>query len=140
MSEPSQRWLPCLQVPLRDALAFGLDFEAALQNPEAGMVRWRATQQVTISLKKFMQRLAAQEGTISKPIDPARGIKLTPAGIRTAMAEPDVGSILGTDLTGIDKSMVGIAKRVVLLLVVLSGTGLVLFYGGMKLAFPDGFS
>lgn len=127
-------------MPLRDALAFGLDFEAALASPEEGMVQWRAPQQVTLTLKKFMQRLAAREGAVTKPADPARGITLTPAGIKSAMAEPDVGSLLGADLTGIDKSAAGIAKRVLLLLAALSAIGVVLFYGGMRLAFPDGFT
>ena len=41
------------------------------------------------------------------------------------------------DAEGIDASIAGIAKRVVVLLLGLSGLGTVLFYLGLKYAFPD---
>jgi hypothetical protein len=41
------------------------------------------------------------------------------------------------DAEGIDASIGGIIKRVLLLLLALSGLGAALFYVGLKFAFPD---
>jgi hypothetical protein len=130
------------QVPLREALSLGLNFEQAVASPEEGMVPWRSSQQVIITLKRFAAKVEAKEVNLKKkaPYNPARGVALTPAGLRSALAEADVGNLLGTEMKddNMDKSLVGIAKRVALLLVALIVVGVGLFYGGLTLMFPDG--
>ena len=103
---------------------------------------WRSSQQVIITLKRFAAKVEAKEVNLKKkaPYNPARGVALTPAGLRSALAEADVGNLLGTEMKddNMDKSLVGIAKRVALLLVALIVVGVGLFYGGLTLMFPDG--
>jgi hypothetical protein len=115
----------------------GLDFDKCIQNPEPGMITWKSSQQVVIGLRKFVKKYKAQDSIESRLRKPATGVILTPEGIRDAMTQQDVGDILGTDITGMDKSLGGIAKRVVLLLVVLAGSGCLLFWLGLTFLFPD---
>jgi hypothetical protein len=129
-----------LQVPLREAIALGLDFEKALNSPVEGMVPMKTSQQVIIALKRFARSYTTQAAREPTTINPARGMQLTPAGIRSAMSQEDVSAILGTDMKGgdMDKSLGGIVRRVLLLLLALTGLGAGLFVVGLKFLFPDG--
>lgn len=127
------------QVPLRDAIGLGLDFEKALQSPDPGMLKLKASQQVVIALKRFAKTV----GTIAKEraeYNPVKGMQLTPAGVRTAMSQEDISNLVGTDMkgAGMDKTLVGILKRVALLLLALIGMGVGLYIVGLQLLFPDG--
>lgn len=127
------------QVPLRDAIGLGLDFEQALQNPDPGMLKLKASQQVVIALKRFAKTV----GKITKEraeYNPVKGMQLTPAGVRTAMSQEDISNIVGTDMrgAGMDKTLLGILKRVALLLLALVGLGAGLYVVGLKVMFPDG--
>lgn len=118
----------------------GLEFEKAITTPEPGMVPLRAPQQVLISLKKFA-RVCKDNVREERPAyNPTRGMQLTPAGVRTAMAQEDIQELTGTEMkgAGMDKSLGGIFKRVAILLVLLVSSGVGMFYLGLKLAFPDG--
>jgi hypothetical protein len=126
-----------MQAPLREALNLGLDFEKCVDAPEPGMIPWKSSQQVIIGLRRFAQKYRAQETVESRLRKPATGVILTPQGIRAAMTEQDVGDILGTDITGMDKSLAGIAKRVILLVAVLAGSGALLFWLGLIFLYPD---
>lgn len=128
-----------VQVPLRDAIGLGLDFEQALQNPEPGMLKLKASQQVVIALKRFSKTV----GKIAKEraeYNPVKGMQLTPAGVRTAMSQEDISNLVGTDMkgAGMDKTLGGILKRVALLLLALVGMGVGLYVLGLQFLFPDG--
>jgi hypothetical protein len=129
-----------VQVPLREAISLGLDIEKAIQAPEAGMIPWKSSQQVIISLRRFAKKYAFTAAPEKAPYNPARGVMLTPAGIRSAMAQKDVGEILGTEMksVGMDKSLGGIVKRVSLLLLALVVMGAALFWLGLTFMFPEG--
>lgn len=124
-----------VQVPLREALTLGLDFEAMLAEPAAGMVPWKSSRQVQLSLQKFAKTMANVE---AKPdmYNPTRGLDLTPKGLKTAFQSADVGDIVGADIRGMDTSMLGIFKRVVVLLLVLVGLGVGLWFIGLEYMFP----
>lgn len=129
-----------VQVPLREALALGLDLDDAIANPEPGMVPWRSSRQVIIAMRRFATKYTSK--ALAKPkgvYKPATGVILTPEGIRAAMSEQDVGGILGTEIKGadMDKSLLGMAKRVAALLVALVGLGAGLFYFGLQFMFPE---
>ena len=49
----------------------------------------------------------------------------------------DVSGLISTDMQGIDTSVLGVVKRVVLLLLLLTGLGVGLFYFGLKYTFPE---
>ena len=146
-SDVATQWSPvdttrgvCLQIPLRKAIAMGLEFEKAVASPEPGMVPLKAPQQVLISLKKFA-RVCKDNVREDRPAyNPTKGLQLTPAGVRTAMAQEDIQELVGTDMRGadMDKSLGGIFKRVALLLLILVSSGVALFYLGLQFAFPNG--
>lgn len=129
-----------MQIPLRKAISLGLEFEQAIATPEPGMVPLKAPQQVLISLKKFAKICKANVREERPAYNPTRGLQLTPAGVRTAMAQEDIQELTGTEMKGadMDKSLSGIFKRVALLLLILVSSGVGLFYLGLQLAFPDG--
>lgn len=126
------------QVPLREALAMGLDLDAAIAAPEPGMIAWQSSQQVIISLRKFRKAVSTAQAKSSKlgTKGPARGVEMTPSGIRSAMSSEDLSEVLGAEMKGIDTSMGGIAKRVLLLLVALTGLGAALWWLGLAFLFP----
>ena len=104
------------------------------------MVPWRSSQQVIIAMRRFAAKYTSKSLAKAKaPYKPATGVILTPEGIRAAMSEADVGSILGTEIKGadMDKSLGGMAKRVGLLLLALVGLGVGLFYLGLTFMFPE---
>jgi hypothetical protein len=119
----------------------GLNFEETVaKQTEPGMVALRAPPQVLISLKRFARMCKDNVREARPAYNPTRGIQLTSAGVRTAFAQEDIQDLTGTEMKGadMDKSMVGILKRVALLLLVLATSGVGLFYLGLWLAFPDG--
>eukprot|EP00892_Ulva_mutabilis_P006777 jgi/Ulvmu1/4471/UM002_0196.1 len=131
--------LELAQVPLREAIGLGLDLEQALQSPEPGMLKLKASQQVVIALKRFAKTV----GKITKEraeYNPVKGMQLTPAGVRTAMSQEDISNLVGTEMkgAGMDKTLSGILKRVALLLLTLIGLGAGLYVVGLQLLFPDG--
>lgn len=127
------------QVTLRDAIVAGLDFEAALQDPN--MVKLQASQQVMIQLRKFAAKV--QRGRQASPdaesdADSSQPRSSAPAGSPERLnLRTDVSQLLGTDMTGLDTSVGGVVKRVAALLLVLSALGIVLFFVGFKYAFPE---
>ena len=56
---------------------------------------------------------------------------------RKTLMQDDISDVLETDMTGIDTSILGIVKRVVVLLVILSGLGVGLWFVGLHYLFPD---
>jgi hypothetical protein len=127
-------------VPLREAIALGLDLDLAIAAPEKGMIPWKSSQQVVISLRRFAQKLDTREASVRRLGAPVKGMALTPGGLRAALAEQDVGGLLGTEMRGegMDKSLLGIAKRVAALVLALAAVGVALFYIGLAAMFPDG--
>lgn len=128
------------QIPLRKAVAMGLDIEQVMAQPEPGMVPLRAPPQVLISLKKFAKVCKTNVREERPAYNPTRGLQLTPAGVRTAMTQEDIQELTGTEIKGadMDKTLSGILKRVALLVFILGVSGVVMFFVGLKLAFPDG--
>jgi hypothetical protein len=123
------------QITLRDAVLQGLDFKETMTDPESfdeDAVKFIASQQVQIRLKKFSEaalKAAAQKQVVasSKSSRPVR---------RDIMQE-DLTDVLETDMSGIDTSVLGIVKRVLVLLVVLSTAGVALWLVGLNYLFPD---
>jgi len=141
------------QITLREAVQDGLDFKKATENPESigpDMVRLVASQQVLIRLRKFNEAVlkvagqpapapgfsgtttaAAATGESSWKSKPGR------KSLASSILQDDLSKMLETDMQGIDTSVFGIIRRVVLLLVALAGLGATLFYIGMKYLFPE---
>ena len=121
-------------------MALGLDFEAAISSPGEGMITWKSSQQIIISLRRFARTYESQAAQATPTAyNPAKGVALTPEGIRSAMAEEDVGGMLGTEIKGMDmdRSLGGIVKRVALLLAALIGLGVALYAFGLQYMFPE---
>jgi hypothetical protein len=129
------------QITLRAALLGGLDFAAAVEDPAAvdpTLVTLVASQQVRNRLRKFAEAAAKKAAAPAPPSPPPRAA----AGGGAAAARPglladDMSGRLQTDLTGLDASALGIVRRVALLLVALSGLGVVLFFLGQKFMFVE---
>jgi hypothetical protein len=126
------------QITLRDAVLQGLDFKEVLNSPSTldnDAVSLVASQQVLIRLKKFSD--AASKAGI-KP-----GVEKTgfPKGQRQRIGSvnDDLSEVLETDMIGIDTSVIGIIRRVLLLLAVLIGLGVGLWFVGLNYLFPREF-
>lgn len=124
------------QITLRDAVLQGLDFKNVIQNPsefDEYAVNFIASQQVLIRLKKFSEAAlkAASSGGVQQRMS-------APSARRSRdLMQEDLTSVLETDMTGIDTSIMGIVKRVLVLLVVLSAAGVGLWLLGLEYLFPD---
>jgi|Transcript_4973 hypothetical protein len=123
--------LELAQITLRDAVLEGLDFKRMLEDPEAfdeDAVRLRASQQVMIRLRKFAEAaIKAAEERKAGAATVQKKEKLRALGVDT-----DLSEALSTDMTGIDTSILGIVRRVLLLLVALSVGGVGLWFVGLK--------
>lgn len=147
------------QITLRDAVQSGLDFKQAAEDPQTigpDVVRLVASQQVLIRLRKFNESVLKKAGgtapppfasssaggggaSSSRPIGTGRGGTTGSGGSRgSALFEKDLSKVLDTDMQGIDTSVFGIVRRVVVLLLALSVLGVVLFQVGIKYLFADG--
>jgi len=127
------------QVTLRDAIAAGLDFEQAMQDPE--LPRLQASQQVIIQLRKFAQTVAARQlkAASERQAAPRMAVSQPAASSSPRMTlGSDLSDMLSTEMTGIDTSVLGVVKRVAGLLAAMAGLGVLLFYVGLKYAFPNG--
>lgn len=134
--------LELAQIPLKDAIFGGLDFQAALERQDPRCVKLQASAQVLIQLKRFNQ--AVLKVKAAGPAPPAfasgRGGSSSKSGSTSSgkgLLNRDMSDVLSTDVEGIDASVGGIVKRVIILLAVLSGLGTALFYLGLKYAFVD---
>lgn len=124
------------QITLRDAVLQGLDFKEVVANPQAydeDAVKFVASQQVQIRLRKFTE--AALKAAAAKKDAAAPRSSVRPT--RKTLMQDDISEVLETDMTGIDTSIVGIVKRVIVLLVVLSLLGVGLWFVGLHYLFPD---
>lgn len=125
------------QITLRDAVLQGLDFKEILTNPQSydeDAVTFVASQQVQIRLKKFSEA-ALKAAAAKKDAALPRSSSVRPT--RKTLMQDDISEVLETDMSGIDTSILGIVKRVVVLLVVLSGLGVGLWLVGLHYLFPD---
>lgn len=127
------------QVTLRDAIVAGLDLEATMKDPKA--VKLQASQQVIIQLRKFAEKVqksrpkptaATNNDAVSAPQSPS------PSTAKRLSLDSDASQLLSTDMTGLDTSIAGVVKRVVLLLLVLIALGIGLFFVGYKYTFSSG--
>lgn len=125
------------QITLRDAVLQGLDFKEILTNPQSydeDAVTFVASQQVQIRLKKFSEA-ALKAAAAKKDAALPRSSSVRPT--RKTLMQDDISEVLETDMSGIDTSILGIVKRVIVLLVVLSGLGVGLWLVGLHYLFPD---
>lgn len=145
--------LELAQIPLKEAIFGGLDFQAALAQQDERYVKLKASAQVLIQLKRFNEQvLKAKAAGPAAPPPFAAGRAAAAAGIGGGSSSArggsrggiggvnlnqDMSEVLSTDAEGIDASILGIVKRVVVLLLALSLFGTALFYLGLKYAFPD---
>ncbi|PSC76305.1 hypothetical protein C2E20_0298 [Micractinium conductrix] len=144
--------LELAQIPLKEAIFGGLDFPSAMQQADPRYVKLKASAQVLIQMRKFNEAVlrAKAAGPASPPASTSRSAGRAASGsggssarsgglggLRGLGLNDDMSEVLSTDAEGIDASIAGIAKRVVVLLLGLSGLGTVLFYLGLKYAFPD---
>eukprot|EP00803_Ostreobium_quekettii_P009707 evm.model.scf_2298.1 EVM.evm.TU.scf_2298.1 scf_2298:2794-9079(+) len=121
---------------LRDAVDAGLDFEAALVDPE--MVKMETSTQVLVQLRKFCAALSDAKSEGKSFADKA---KPAPPSTVTMTMKPspgeDIGDLLSTDIKGIDASFSGAVKRIAILLAVCIGGYILLFNLGLRYAFPE---
>ncbi|KAL4445742.1 hypothetical protein ABPG77_008941 [Micractinium sp. CCAP 211/92] len=147
--------LELAQIPLKEAIFSGLDFQAAVAQQDERYVKLKASAQVLIQLKRFNEQiLKAKAAGPAAPPPMKAGRAAAAAGIGSGSAgggggragmgglggmnlKQDMSEVLSTDAEGIDASILGIVKRVVVLLLALSLFGTALFYLGLKYAFPD---
>ncbi|GMH44648.1 hypothetical protein BSKO_12600 [Bryopsis sp. KO-2023] len=112
---------------LRDALNTGLDFEAALQDPE--FLKFETSPQILIQLKRFSQSYEKSKNEVAT--------KETPPEVKSFFDQADdVSDLLSTEITDMDTSIWGIVRRVLILLVIGVVMFIVLFYAGLEYAFP----
>lgn len=140
------------QITLREAVQCGLDFLKAYESPQEvdpALVNLVSSQQVLIRLKKFNEAtLKAMKSASNTPTEGTRPISGGSGRARSTKSmstiksavfnNEDVADLLETDVQGIDSSVIGIVKRVALVLVALSGIGVGLFYVGIRYLFPEG--
>ncbi|KAI3438541.1 hypothetical protein D9Q98_000969 [Chlorella vulgaris] len=137
--------LELAQIPLKDALYGGLDFQAAMAQQDARFVKLRASAQVLIQLRRFSEQV--QRTRAAAPSAPpayarsGRGASSSSSESRggggKGILGRDMSEALSTDAETIDASIGGIIKRVLVLLLALTGLGTALFYLGLKYAFVD---
>lgn len=125
------------QITLRDAVQNGLDFQRAVESPEEidpVMVKLRASQQVLIRLKRFAETTKRASGSVAEP-PPYRAQK-SPREASSRLLQKDLSEVLETDMKGIDASLIGILRRVLLVLVALTGLGVLLWFVGLQSLTP----
>jgi len=125
------------QITLRDAVLQGLDFKEALNSPttlDNDAVTLIASQQVLIRLKKFSDA-ASKAG--SRPT--VGQSEFSKKRQRVGSVNDDLSEVLETDMIGIDTSVIGIIRRVAILLVVLVVLGVGLWFVGLNYLFPSEF-
>lgn len=123
------------QITLRDAVLEGLDFRKALESPlslDDDAVSLTSSQQVLIKLKKFSDA-AAKAAANKATAAPRTAKKIT----RDDLMNDDLTGVLETDMSGIDTSIFGIVKRVLVLLLILSISGVGLWFWGLSFLFPE---
>ena len=158
------------QITLREAVQRGLDFSKAIQDPtgiDESMVKFVASQQVLVRLRKFDEATRKAMGAAAAPPSfstPSSSSSSSAAGTarksmpssspytstsgnsnrssprtraKPSMLDSDLSKMLETDMQGIDTSIFGIVKRVLVLLAVLSALGVGLYVVGVKYLFPD---
>lgn len=112
---------------LRDALQTGLDFEAALRDPE--LLTVETSPQILIQLKRFSQSYEKSKGELAT--------REAPVQEKTIFDQADdVSDLLSTEITDMDTSIGGIVRRVLTLIVIGVVLFVVLFYAGLEYAFP----
>ncbi|KAK9859327.1 hypothetical protein WJX84_001281 [Apatococcus fuscideae] len=125
------------QISLRSGLNAGLDFEAALSNPD--FIRMQASPQIAVQLKRFAAAARKIKSAL-QPSGPPRKAAAgggssagqKPAELGSIPSAQDLASLFDTEKTGLDTSIAGIAKRVAILLLLLSALGVGLFFIGLK--------
>ncbi|EFN57418.1 hypothetical protein CHLNCDRAFT_142863 [Chlorella variabilis] len=136
------------QIPLKDAIYGGLDYAAAVAQQDERFVKLKASAQVMIQMRKFNEQvLRSKASGPAAPPSFGSGSRSSSSGgggggssskaSGKGLLGKDMSDVLSTDAESIDASIGGIIKRVAVLLLVLSGLGVVLFYLGLKYAFPE---
>lgn len=130
------------QITLREAVQRGLDFSKAIQDPEGvdpAMVKFIASQQVLVRLRKFDEatRKAMGASAAAPSFGSSSGYQAPSKRSKPSVLDDDLSKMLETDMQGIDTSIFGIVKRVVVLLALLSAMGVGLYVVGIKYMFPD---
>ncbi|GAB4823977.1 hypothetical protein N2152v2_011023 [Parachlorella kessleri] len=124
------------QIMLREAVALGLDFEAALLGSDPRMVKLQASAQILIKLRKFSQAtaksLAAAEANAAQAPPAAASSRQRSSKSGRSILTQDVSDLTKTEMQGIDTSMLGVVRRVAVLLVALVAFGVGLFYFGLQ--------
>jgi len=116
------------QVTLREAVLLGLDFKAALQNPDG--IKMQASPQVVIQLRKFAEKIEEQK---AKGLAEEKAVRIAddlPFSAKTFTLGTDASDLLRTEINDMDMSILGVVKRVAALLLGLALLGLVLFFAG----------
>jgi len=130
------------QITLREAIQLGLDYGKAVQTPDevdSALVPLIASQQVLIRLRKFNEATLKAIGAASVPPPPFSASKTTTTSSKrgSSILQDDLSRVLETDMQGIDTSIFGIVRRVLVLLLALSGLGVALYLIGLQYLFPD---
>ena len=130
------------QITLREAVQRGLEFSKAIQDPEAldpSLVKFVASQQVLVRLKKFDEATRKAMGAAAAPpsFNSSGSSQSRPRRNKPSVLDNDLSKMLETDMQGIDTAVFGIIRRVAVLLAVLTAMGVSLYLVGIKYLFPD---
>eukprot|EP01024_Parvocaulis_polyphysoides_P024514 TRINITY_DN22452_c0_g1_i1.p2 TRINITY_DN22452_c0_g1~~TRINITY_DN22452_c0_g1_i1.p2 ORF type:complete len:158 (+),score=26.97 TRINITY_DN22452_c0_g1_i1:199-672(+) len=117
------------QVSLREAVLAGLDFEAAISEPDDQMLKMVAPTQIILQLKRF----GASVGQKKKSSNLVQNV----ASTSDQSQENPEDELFSTEIRGMDASVLGIIRRVLFLLVALTIFGVGLFYLGLAYLFPE---
>lgn len=141
--------LELARMSLREAVQLGLDYNATCQgNGDPRCVEMRASQQMLIQLRKFneavLKAMASKTATPSPPPGMRSSMKRNTSGSSNSSSKSkklrdnadDLTNLLETDMEGLDTSILGVVKRVTLVLLALSGLGVGLFFYGLKYLAP----
>ncbi|PNW82210.1 hypothetical protein CHLRE_06g278104v5 [Chlamydomonas reinhardtii] len=122
------------QMTLREGIRNGLEYEKALEDPT--YVTMVTSQQITIQLRRFAQQLAIAMAN-RPPTERPYGSTARRAG--SGGAVPDLDAILGSssgDTAEVDTSVLGIIRRVIIVVLVGVGLGVGLWFLGLEYMFP----
>eukprot|EP01023_Acetabularia_acetabulum_P016164 TRINITY_DN17985_c0_g1_i1.p1 TRINITY_DN17985_c0_g1~~TRINITY_DN17985_c0_g1_i1.p1 ORF type:complete len:273 (-),score=25.64 TRINITY_DN17985_c0_g1_i1:1258-2010(-) len=107
------------QVSLREAVIVGLDFELAVAQPSELMLQISTPTQILLQLKRFSNSVGQKQLSPKQP--EMESPQSSPGG------QGDAENLFSTEVRGMDTSVLGVVRRVLVLLLVLSAFGIALF-------------
>eukprot|EP00884_Botryococcus_braunii_P003830 jgi/Botrbrau1/13448/Bobra.0082s0052.1 len=135
------------QITLREGINSGLVFDAAMRDKENPLlVPMQVSPQISIQLRKFAEACKRVKAAVQPDRSAVQGrgglgldggLPVASLASARGLLGTDISDRLKTEVSGIDGSIGGIIRRVLVLLVVGVALGVTLFYVGLQYAFPE---